>query len=469
RPDNTSTPNAAPSLKIHSLRDRLGDLILIIIDEISVVSHNLFQKINKRLNEIFETADKSDIYFGNISVLLFGDLAQCEPVAAKQIFWAPTVSFNPIKVSNKECKILLKPSEDENDCGSMFAQLPICIGTRVICRRNIDFDDSMVNGTEATVNDIVWDNSDHIILPMSHRCVFPNLDRTITTTLPKYIELKLLDESIYKMLPEEVSFKDKNGIWMTRLQFPLNLGYAITVHRSQCMTYNKLVVDLTGINWKPGMFYTILSRTRKLNDIIILAYDRKSFKVSKPALNEMYRLQKIEQEYPIKIEQYLETKRYIEWCLPHLSNIDELSSMPSNEINRSTLDRGDVKQLKCNKSSSHTNLSLRKPENISLCEYQEENYCTRHALCTLSQNLDLFSDNYLINIAQNIAATEQRFRNGEFIQTTDYYYENTANYDIQILQAALRDMLNVDLIQLYKIENNDCPIRSLILSNTQNI
>ncbi|CAF3269751.1 unnamed protein product [Rotaria socialis] len=379
------------------------------------------------------------------------------------------VSFNPIKVSNKECKILLKPSEDENDCGSMFAQLPICIGTRVICRRNIDFDDSMVNGTEATVNDIVWDNSDHIILPMSHRCVFPNLDRTITTTLPKYIELKLLDESIYKMLPEEVSFKDKNGIWMTRLQFPLNLGYAITVHRSQCMTYNKLVVDLTGINWKPGMFYTILSRTRKLNDIIILAYDRKSFKVSKPALNEMYRLQKIEQEYPIKIEQYLETKRYIEWCLPHLSNIDELSSMPSNEINRSTLDRGDVKQLKCNKSSSHTNLSLRKPENISLCEYQEENYCTRHALCTLSQNLDLFSDNYLINIAQNIAATEQRFRNGEFIQTTDYYYENTANYDIQILQAALRDMLNVDLIQLYKIENNDCPIRSLILSNTQNI
>ncbi|CAF4502173.1 unnamed protein product [Rotaria socialis] len=90
RPDNTSTPNAAPSLKIHSLRDRLGDLILIIIDEISVVSHNLFQKINKRLNEIFETADKSDIYFGNISVLLFGDLAQCEPVAAKQIFWAPT-------------------------------------------------------------------------------------------------------------------------------------------------------------------------------------------------------------------------------------------------------------------------------------------------------------------------------------------------------------------------------------------
>ena len=81
------------------------------------------------------------------------------------------------------------------------------------------------------------------------------------------------------MFPEEVGFKDKNEIWMTRRQLPLNLGYAITVHRSQCMTYSKLVVDLTGKNWKAGMFYTILSRVRKLSDIIILAYDRKSFKV----------------------------------------------------------------------------------------------------------------------------------------------------------------------------------------------
>ncbi|CAF3732151.1 unnamed protein product [Rotaria socialis] len=30
-------------------------------------------------------------------------------------------------------------------------------------------------------------------------------------------------------------------------------------------------------------------------------------------------------------------------------------------------------------------------------------------------------------------------------------------------------MLNVDFIQIYKIENNDCPTRSIILSSTQNI
>ncbi|CAF1338468.1 unnamed protein product [Rotaria sp. Silwood1] len=46
-------------------------------------------KINKRLNEIFHTSDKSDTYFGGIPVIAFGDMAQIEPIAAKQIFYRP--------------------------------------------------------------------------------------------------------------------------------------------------------------------------------------------------------------------------------------------------------------------------------------------------------------------------------------------------------------------------------------------
>ena len=106
---------------------------------------------------------------------------------------ARTSFFNPVKASKKECKIQLKPSDDENDCGSMFEQLPLCIGARVICRRNIDFDGAIVNGTEAIVKDIIWDNNDNIVLPMSNRCVFPHLDRVMTTTLPKYVELGNID------------------------------------------------------------------------------------------------------------------------------------------------------------------------------------------------------------------------------------------------------------------------------------
>ncbi|CAF4785990.1 unnamed protein product, partial [Rotaria socialis] len=77
---------------------------------------------------------------------------------------ARTLFFKPLQATNKQCKVILKPSDDENECGSMLEQLPLCIGARVICRRNIDFDQSIVNGTEATVKNIVWNNDDDIIL-----------------------------------------------------------------------------------------------------------------------------------------------------------------------------------------------------------------------------------------------------------------------------------------------------------------
>ncbi|CAF2714338.1 unnamed protein product [Rotaria sp. Silwood2] len=102
---------------------------------------------------------------------------------------ARSLFFSPVQASKKACKIDLKPSDDENECASMFEQLPICIGARVICRCNIDFDREMVNENEAIIKDIVWDKDDDTILPMSNRCVFPNLNRALTAKLPKCIEL----------------------------------------------------------------------------------------------------------------------------------------------------------------------------------------------------------------------------------------------------------------------------------------
>ncbi|CAF1477420.1 unnamed protein product [Adineta ricciae] len=589
RPDNTSTPNNAPSFKIHSLRNQLGDLILIIIDEISLVSHNLFHKVNKRLNEIFELSNKSDVYFGNIPVLLFGDLAQCEPVAAKQIFWHPagetfslwsdlfrpinfnvnmrqdedreffdilcrirlgqyneedenkiksrsirkennpehynerltelnsvdfanavyaysvrsktnernamklketaskmkttiwliqavdkvgmaqTSCFAPVKSIKKECKIVLKPSSNENECGSMFEQLPLCVGARVICRRNIDFDGTMVNGTEATIRDIVWNDNDNIVLPMNNRCVFPTLDRSVRTTLPNYVELTLDNGCVYKMVPEEVSFKDKNGIWMTRRQLPLTLGYAITVHRTQCMTCNKLVVDLNGINWKPGMFYTILSRTRRLSDIIILDYDRKSFKASKTALCEMSRLEQLEKDYPIRIEQYLGSDRYVEWCLPHSFKVDESLTTSCGDSNNAVEDYDERKRCKYDSTNLSTSGLNKKPEDIIVCERQEALFCGRHALRALAQRLDLFDDGYLMEVARNLVAEENIVRHEQTVRSNDYYYEDRGQYDIQILKAALMNTFNIDLLQLHTLEPNVSSPHNVILSHMQNV
>jgi hypothetical protein len=112
-------------------------------------------------------------------------------------------------------------------------------------------------------------------------------------------------------------------------------------------------------------------------------------------------------------------------------------------------------------------ISLKKPENIIICEKQEENYCGRHALRALSQRLDLFSDEYLIEVAENIAAAEQIYADGQSIRITDYHHPNSGDYDIQILKAAVQNVLTIELIQIQNLEQNNCPIRNLIVSNIQ--
>ena len=67
-----------------SLRNKLSDVRLIIIDEISMVSSDLFCKIHARLIEIFGC--KSDEHFAGIPILVCGDLYQLPPVKGRPIF-----------------------------------------------------------------------------------------------------------------------------------------------------------------------------------------------------------------------------------------------------------------------------------------------------------------------------------------------------------------------------------------------
>ena len=69
----------------NKFRNRLWNLKVIIIDEVSMVGAGTLQNIHKRLVEIFET----DIPFAGRSVLFVGDLNQLRPVMDSPIFEAP--------------------------------------------------------------------------------------------------------------------------------------------------------------------------------------------------------------------------------------------------------------------------------------------------------------------------------------------------------------------------------------------
>jgi DNA replication protein DnaC len=70
--------------KLNTLRTKLSNLQLLIIDEISMVGSNMLLQIHKRLQQLKGKGD--DATFGDISILAVGDLYQLRPVAQPHVF-----------------------------------------------------------------------------------------------------------------------------------------------------------------------------------------------------------------------------------------------------------------------------------------------------------------------------------------------------------------------------------------------
>lgn len=86
--EHGSTPEYTPlsDLNLQKLRNELKNVKLIIIDEISMVSNFVLLFIHLRLQEIYNTFQVEDGWFGRINILLFGDLLQLSPVTPDSPF-----------------------------------------------------------------------------------------------------------------------------------------------------------------------------------------------------------------------------------------------------------------------------------------------------------------------------------------------------------------------------------------------
>lgn len=70
--------------KLNSVRAKFSDLQILIIDEISMVDHNLLAYIHGRLRQLKQRGDFSQ--FGNVCVLAVGDFYQLPPVKGKSLY-----------------------------------------------------------------------------------------------------------------------------------------------------------------------------------------------------------------------------------------------------------------------------------------------------------------------------------------------------------------------------------------------
>ena len=178
-------------------------------------------------------------------------------------------------------------SNKRTETGGVHGVLKIAIGARVMLTTNVDVSDGLVNGARGEIVHVVTNSSSEVC-----------------TVLVKFdneqVGLKACQSSQYRrghpnavpLRKVEVVFlaRGKRGAEITRLQFPLTLAWATTIHKVQGLTLDAIVVDMKGSRFNPGQIYVALSRVKALTGLHIVNFNAQAIKKSTHADGEMARL-----------------------------------------------------------------------------------------------------------------------------------------------------------------------------------
>lgn len=134
------------------------------------------------------------------------------------------------------------------------AQLELKVGAQIMFVKNdLSFDKQYFNGKMGTITSLT---------EKEIRVHFPEENKTIEVEKYEWQNIRYQVDPLTKEIQEEVMG--------TFVQYPIKLAWAITVHKSQGLTFDKAAIDVSQV-FLPGQAYVALSRLRSLEGLILLS------------------------------------------------------------------------------------------------------------------------------------------------------------------------------------------------------
>jgi ATP-dependent DNA helicase PIF1 len=304
---------------------RLKKAGAIIIDEISMISGQTLAVAE----QIARNARNSSSPWGGLRVVAVGDFAQLPPItrgSSKRdwAFLSPTWSISEFK--NIHLKTIMRARNDSEFClalhdarrGELSARLENILEWRQIHPSDEDEDATRLYARKVDVEKINQDRLEKIgSTSVFFKTAYHGDERYLKTLrtqapIPEVIEvkkgafvmlrqndpkgrwvngslghveyvdddgleIKLLKGNTVEVEPVSFSMLDADGNEVASAKnYPVSLAYAITIHKAQGATLDKIVASLAGL-WEPGQAYVALSRVTASTGLFIDAWDKRSF------------------------------------------------------------------------------------------------------------------------------------------------------------------------------------------------
>jgi len=201
--------------------------------------------------------------------------AMLSKMATEKTYHLPAIDTLDTIVDSKMLpkveKEYTKVQDDVTCTGGLEKALQLCIGCKVMLKRNMNVDAGLVNGSVGIVHGFV-ERCDNV---HAIQVKFERIDSPVA------------------IQRESCSFQILKGIFYTRKQFPIMLAFAITIHKSQGLSVHTAIVDAGATNFGPGMVYVALSRVTSLSGLHLIDLDKAKITCDHKAIEEYNRLRQL--------------------------------------------------------------------------------------------------------------------------------------------------------------------------------